>query len=558
MRPVPRARHPLAFVILLAVALAVGAVALHDAHISDRQVQLATAALKRAQPDLYPHDPIFGASELYRFHTPIFQAMLEVVLVPGGYDRLLLPFRLMAPLAALVYLLGMYALLYRQCRSWSVSVFVAVLSLPVIYTPGRAFWGVGAVGSIVPAGLFVALTPLLVLGFLRNLRQWWQLVGVFFVIGLLGNLHLVSAMNLTLILLLTYVAHRRFRPHALAAALACGAGALLGALPYTGYFLALRAAQLSGADLSAGPVLRALEVGSVVAFYPMLFEGLIEWLPYAGALGVAVLGVLARVQRFRVRNGRVWVWFLIAAAVVAFGFSGLSQLIGWALGAPPPVMDFLHASKFIMLPLYVLFATSLTALFRLVRHHRKALRAVCGVLLALWVLPSDSFRYVRHELYSLSSAFLPPEERPLRVHELAERRASRTELHRLGVWMRENTPTDAVVIFDEPALRMWSRRSMLGGEEDAAFVYHLAPARLSTWLDRIERQKTLLHPPGGQIEPEAVETFAAELADRAEFAGAEVWYVVLRPEVLGEQTPPGWTEYSGAGWGEQWRLFEIE
>ena len=95
----------------------------------------------------------------------------------------------------------MYALLYRQTRSWSLSAFVAVLSSAVTYTLGRSYWGIGSLASITPPTLVLAVVPLIVLSYLRYERQWRVLL-VFAFIGVCGNLHLVTAANLTIVLLI--------------------------------------------------------------------------------------------------------------------------------------------------------------------------------------------------------------------------------------------------------------------------------------------------------------------------------------------------------------------
>ena len=125
----------------------------------------------------------------------------------------------------MIFLCGMYALLYRQCRSWSVAAFVAVLSTRVTAAPGGVQWGVGPASTVTSAGVVLALVPALVLLFLRT-RPTRRVLLAFLAVGALANFHPPTAANLTLVLLVVYVAGRRWRPGAWPMAGAFSAGRL--------------------------------------------------------------------------------------------------------------------------------------------------------------------------------------------------------------------------------------------------------------------------------------------------------------------------------------------
>ena len=168
MKRLGKPQHVTAAIILMLVAGVYGWLATYDNRLDSDQVRLATVAIKEHDPSLYPNDPVFGDAGMWRGHSPLFLGALETVLAGTGYDDLTLPFRVMAPILTLVFMLGMYALLYRQCRSWSISVFVAVLGTTMTSTPGRSHWGLGPVASATPSGLCLALFPLIVMGFLNR------------------------------------------------------------------------------------------------------------------------------------------------------------------------------------------------------------------------------------------------------------------------------------------------------------------------------------------------------------------------------------------------------
>jgi len=568
MRPVPQTRHLLAVMIFAAVAAMEGYFASIDDRLSDAQVNIATAAVKRHDPGLFEHDPILGERRLWMFHTPAFQSLLELVLVPTNYEDLRLPFRAMAGVITLVYLCGAYALLFFQTRSWSVSAFVAVLSSRVIETLGGGYWGIGSLDSITPAGLCTALFPLIVLAFARYCRPapgeppsaQWRLLLVFGFVGLLGNFHLVTAMNVTIVLLIAYVARQRFSPRALPMALACGLCALLAALPFAGYYFGVRALMSQGApDVDIRTVHEAFRIGGLTTLYPDLLKALLDWRLLVAVL-VLVLpaaGALWRIERFKTQNVGFWGWLVVGGLVVSLGLHGLSQWIGRMLNAPPPVIDFPEASSLILLPLYVLLAQAITNVFRLVRKYRGLVRWACAVLLVAWMLPSDNFRVARHAAADLATAFLPEDDKPSYVLRHREQSERNRELAAIGQWAARQG--QAIFLTDRGEFRMLSRHSILAGPNDARYLYYLCPGRLGEWLARYKTQAELLHPTAGGADGEAIAHFVAEQIDRSD-RPAELrlwaWYVVLQASATPEKPGP-LQPVEDAAWGSHYRLYRI-
>ena len=364
MRPFPRSNHFVAVMVFAAVSAAAGYAALHDARLSDAQVHIATAVLKHHDPTLLTHDAVFGARYWWRIAPPTFRVLMEMVLAPTEYRNPILPFRAMTGAVVMVYLCGMYALLYRQCRSWSIAVFTSLLSLTVVETTHGSSWGAGSLASMTPPTLCVAVLPLVMLAYLRYRRQW-QVMLVFGALGLLANVDLAASMNATVVLLIVHLCTGRFAPRVCVDAAAGGMLALLGALPHLWYYYGLRLA--TGAEFAAAPA--ALEVlHKANVLYPDLFKPLLETqtLVRMGVLLIAAVVVLARVERYRVREPAVWVYFIAAVACVTFVGQGLSQLVGILGGGAPPLTGFVQAFGLILLPLYVLLAQALTNAFRLV------------------------------------------------------------------------------------------------------------------------------------------------------------------------------------------------
>ncbi|MFP4053113.1 MAG: hypothetical protein ACLFV7_04530 [Phycisphaerae bacterium] len=557
MRPIPTQRHLIAVMILAAVAAASGALAWADPGLADSQVHVSTTAAKRAHPNsLYVSDLVYGPSELWRLSSPAFQGLLELILAPTGYRDLTLPFRVLAGPAVLFFLCGMYALLYRQTRSWSVSAYVAVLSSMVTYALGRSFWGLGSLASITPSGLVLAFVPWVVLSFLHYNDQW-RVVLAFLALGILGNFHLDVAANLSIILAIVYLGQRRFHPRAWPMAAACLGVAALASLPYWAYFLGMYHRLSGGQQPDAELVSRAFELGQLAVLYPWVFDSLLNWLVVAAIPLVASVAVLLRFERFRVRFSGAWAWFIVAGLFVALGLHGLSQLVGVFRHEAPPVIDFVQASALVMLPLYVLLAQCLTHLFRLVRRQRIWLRVVCGVLLVAWVLPADNVQVVRHRMYDALTGHMEESQKPRRVQQIHIQRQQRAERAAMAEWAQNRSHLASVFLFDDAVFRMRSRRSLVAAREDVRYIFYLAPHQLEAWMELESQQQKLLSPPAKMRDLDEIRAWVSHLRQPPSmFADVPEWYVVLTTRVAPE-SPGGAEEIRDAHWGRHYRLFRL-
>jgi hypothetical protein len=547
-------------IILAAVSAAYGYFAFLDNDLSETQINIASAALKRHQSNLFPCDPVLGESQLWRLHSPVFYGLLELVLLPTGYEYPSLPFRLMAPVTAMIFLCGMYALLYRQCRSWSVAVFVAVLSSAVTNTLGNAFWGAGPLELVTPMGICIALTPLVVLSFLQYAgstdapdRHQWRLLLVFACIGLMGNVQLIVAMNLAAVLLITYLGRMRFRLSSLPVAAGCAAAAVIGAMPYICYFLTLRA-QLAapGVQVSQKALSESLRIGYFAALYPELAKSLLRWLVYVVLLCIPAGAALIRLERFKVRELSSWVWFILGSLFVSIGLHGAGQLSGMAEQPGPLIVAFLQASAFVMLPLYVLVAHSVTNLFRLVVVHRGLVRWACAAAMAAWLIPSDNCRIARHMAYDVTTMFMDEAEKPLRIQQLHAKRAEHAELQSIANWAR-NTDRNSVFITNRNEFRMMARRSIDIHRDDVSYFYYLAPWRLGAWLDRLERQGKLFQKPPDVSD---LVRFRVYLSKQQDFAEASDWFAIF-PVALAPVGADKLLVRSAGSWGKYYRLYCI-
>ena len=514
MKPLHKPRHLAAVIILTVAAGSYGYLAMHDTRFDASQVRLATVAMKVHAPSLYSHDPVFGDSDLWRGHSPLFLSIMKMALAPTGYDDLTLPFRVMAPVLTLVFLLGMYALIYRQCLNWSVSVFIAILSTTVTSAPGRVSWGIGPVAMVTPTGVCLAVLPLLVISFLRNwdyykrpahesARRLWRLLGVFAFVGLLGNIELGMSMNIALVLVSAYLAGRRFALRAWPVAGACLLVSAATAMPQFGYALSLRYVMLARGPAPPAPVVfEALRQGGLRALFPELAGDIVGWTLSCSLLIAISIAVLFRLDRLKARNLGFWLVMFIASLAVTIVGQGIMQLSAALTGRGPVIIDFARAVPLAMLPLYAFTAQTLANLFRLSRRGH-TLRWGCVALTAIWMIPSDNLRVVRHWGYEVGTMFMDQQDKPRRLRKRLQRVQRRAEMQNIARWARENTAVDDIFIADNTEFRMLSRRSMIAGD-DVRWVFYLSPGYLPEWIIRTGELRKMLRSSGGKADAEAI------------------------------------------------------
>lgn len=497
MRPVPQSRHLLATLLLAAAAAFYGYLAFNDDRLSDSQEYTLTGALKLLNPDLLAHDAIYGLSGLWRLESPLFQHLMLGGLELTGPEDLTLPLRWAVGPVTLVFLLGMYLLLWSQTHSWSVSVVVAIMSATVTPAIGGASWGVGSLGSITASGLVMALVPWVALAFLR-FREDWRLIPLMGAAGLLANLAAATAMNLVLVLLLTYVMRHRREPKAWLRAGASGLAAAAAALPYAWRYFVLAERLAVGAgryDVQAAH--EALAGWGVM--YPQVLGELLSWPLFLFLLVVPTALVLYRIERFSIPGFAFWSWLLAAVIFVALVLHGLGQLLAQLLGQRPPVVMLVWASALAMLPMYVMLAQIITSLFRLTRQNRQLVRWAVAALVLGWVIPSANFRVARYAVLETINVFVDERAKLRRVQHNRLRLQRKAELAAIGMWARspEGAHPEAVFLCHEVAFRVAGRRSIVAGRDDLFFLFRFAPWELGRWKQRVDRQSALLFAPAG-------------------------------------------------------------
>ncbi len=557
MRPGPKPRHLVTLTVFLGISAVCGYLAFRGNRTSAAQINLAAAAARRHDPSLLQTDSIFGRVHIdraYNHHdSPVFLSLMDTILIPSGYNDMLLPFRVLAGPMVMLFLCGMYILLFYQCRSSTVAAFTSIISFGILHTFGHWSWGIGSLASVTPHGLVVCLAPLVMYLYLKNVGTPAVLLS-FGLCGLAANIHLVGATNLAVVLAVAYIPARRFRPTAVITALGGALVFLGGSLPYVAYCFSVKTAIPSGtADLSYDLFLAAMQYSDEVVMYPEMLRDLLRWGVHAAGLLTLSVITLWRIEKFRSRNFGNCLWVIAVAAAVSIAGQGLIQLVARYNGTVPATIDLAQASVWIMPPLYVLFSQTLTNLSRIAGKHITILRWGCAALLIGWLLPADNFQPLRHELYRAGPVFMEEEHLPARVEELRRQRDEDTELRAVATWARLNTDRRAVFLTQESVFRAIACRSLYISTADFRYLYYLRPGALEDWITRIEQQYEWLSEP---IEPEIIVRDISELSKQEPYGSVREWYVIFPAHLVGDEIA-ALREIHRSDWGQWYRVFRI-
>ena len=561
MRPVPAKKHHWAVLVILAVVAINTLVTFRQEHVTGSQANLLAEVYKRQDPSLYSSDGVFadsGAGAAWRLHLPAWQSVLASAIDLGGPDEPINALRLLGAGMLLLYLLSMYVLLYRQTHSTSVATLVAVASM-AIFSTSRPYWGLGPIFTVTPASLYLAVVPLLALGFVRTHKKPLVLV-VFFAAGLCGNIHLTSAVNLAAVMFVAMLGLGRLKPAAWARAAASLSAAAIGALPaiYHYYVTFSPAGTFHLPAMTWQNLRKVLDHSGMNVLYPEVLIEALRWLPVACALVAPVVIILCLAGRYRASNLSEWLGMLIAAVFVAFGLHGLVQLAfrwfspvsGW-----PVMIELFEALRLAMLPLYVLLAQATVHLLRMTHRHRAWVRVTAGLLTAVYLGSSYNTRPVRHMVTDLVASVA---ERDLfsrhRLHRVRE-----AELRRVASWASRHTADNALFITSKAEIRLYARRSLLACPADLPYMLHLWPQRACEWDETLLAQRRVLKPcQSARADADKIIEFADRYRRRRQRLPAVPTYILIRAKSA--PTPNDRIEQidsPNVKWGRYWKLFRI-
>ena len=194
------------------------------------QVSIGTAVARQLNPALFTRDYAYHDLSLWTFYTP-FPLWLARVLwsALGSYE---LALAVLVPVLLGAYVLGMYRLVLLVSGDRWVSLAVAMISAAPRYSIGSELWGIEGAQTVAPRALFWAASPWLFWFVFRRPARGWRiglLIGL--TLGLMANLHPVSALPMAEILTLLALVSASHWRSAVAEITGLVAGAVIGGLP---------------------------------------------------------------------------------------------------------------------------------------------------------------------------------------------------------------------------------------------------------------------------------------------------------------------------------------
>jgi hypothetical protein len=374
-----------------------------------------------------------------------------------------------------VFIAGHY-LFFRAVAGRPAPAALATLGAVTLHNAlGGEVWGLEGVASAATRTILAGLVPPLLLLFLGWQPQPWLPV-YWGVLGLLFNVHPVSAYHLAQVTAIAHVWRERVRPRALGQ-VALGVGLfVLGALPYLVPFFAGRE---GGGDPAV--VRAALDYRFPYLLYP------------AGVAPNAVLSVAFHMAL----PLAAWLWWRrrgepnatltpltpLVGIVLGLAILGTAAIQGVGVWLDRPYVDIqqLRVTRF----LYPIFFGGLALLYaRLLDARRTAARAALVVLLLASLVPPAALIHsaspetraaVKHALG------MGPPPVPTVAVDPASKRA-------LWTWAAATPPT-TLFFTDDFEFRLRTRRAITGSFKDGAFMFLAGSGPLTAWY-ALEQERT--------------------------------------------------------------------
>jgi len=512
-------------VALIALALS-GAVLLlgdddlrSDQHAYDLLVVKKLAPRTFGRDALYRHDPDL-------LHVPWFLDLHAALArrMGGDVERAL---AWLGWVIGAIFIAGHYVL-FRAVAGGVVPAGLATLgAITSRNALGGEVWGLDGIASAATRTILAGLIPPLLLLFLAARRRPGWLPAYWGGLGVLFNVHPVSAYHLAQVTAVAHLWQERSR-RALGQV---GLGVVLfvlGTLPYTVPFFSRR---LGGGAPSV--VRAALDYRFPYLFYPIALNALLS-VAFHMALPLAV-----------------WLWWrrrgeanavltplapvMGAAVVLGFGGTALIQALGaWR---DRPYLDIQELRVLRLLYPILLAALALLYAHLLARRSMRALVATAALVLVSLIPPADVIHAASEQTRARVKHALGMGPGP--VEATAVEPAPKLVL---WAWARASTPPEALFFTDDFEFRLRTRRSVTGSFKDGAFMFLAGSGPMAEWYT-LERSRTACRRAGG----------AGCWFDLARSTGAD--YAVLDP-TLGPAAaaPPADFErvWEQAGWSV-WR-----
>lgn len=469
---------------------------------SDQQYVL-THAVKHLKPDLYQKDLLYQ-HDVADSYIPLYLNYLGFAYkttgnLNAGYKFFVFPLNF-------IYLIGAY-LLFKEIinKKWLPVILAVVSSMPLSVPIAGEYFGIGPIQMITARTVFTAFFPFVALMFYKWIDMPPRLFIVFFIIGLLSNIHPPSGLFLTEIFILVLLFYKPFNLKNIAYVCGYGVVMLAGAI----YFVI---AQLKTADIvnvPQGSLNEIFKTGISYLFYPFHTLTFIPQQMLHIITAVLIISPLIFIVLFRLkrenkltvklfialnivmllyilaseiknylvlitiliifsesfiwdRKTRLWTYFGIAAFMVGIGGVLAGQYIFSALNLSSLFGNQIRATRFLGFYVYLLFALVLRGVdIKALKPYKKAVLTLLVVLVVFSSLRHTYRTYIRYKP------------------------SVNTEMAQMAKWANENTAKDTVFMTDSLTFRLVSERAVFVCKKDGPAFYYSYPHLAEEWVKRL-------------------------------------------------------------------------
>lgn len=461
---------------LAALGLAAALMLLGDADLRADQNAYNLLVAKKLAPELFTRDALYR-HDPDLLHVPWFLDVHAALArrLGGDVERSL---AWLGWLIAAIFIAGHYVF-FRAVAGHPAPAALATLGAVTLRNAlGGEVWGLDGVSSAATRTIMAGLIPPLLLLFLRVrdgrwLPAYWGLLGVLF------NVHPVSAYHLAQVTVVAHVWHERARPRALAQ-VALGVGLFVaGTLPYTVPFFVGREGGGAPAVVRA-----ALDYRFPYLFYPIAPNALLS-VAFHMALP---LGAWLAWRRHRKPNAVLTPLAPVMAAAVMLGFIGTAAIQALGAWLDRPYLD-IQELRVLRLTYPILLGGLALVYGR--RCRARAWVAVVALVVVSLIPPGEVIHAFSHETRGAVKHALGfgPKPVPAAAVDPAPRRA-------LWAWTAAATPPAALFFTDDFEFRLRTRRSITGSFKDGAFTFLAGSGPLAAWYT-LERERTACRAAGG-------------------------------------------------------------
>lgn len=431
--------------------------------------------VKHLHPELLRRDALYGR-DYERFYVGSF---VRVQALLSTDDDPITGLRRIGYGIGVLFFLSHYVL-FRFLGTSAVAAGVGSLGAMTIRNAlGGEYWGYGGLSWVDPRSVANAVTPLLLLAFLRW-RQPWRVCGYFALTGVLASVHPVSALHLYQTGVLVHLILERGRLRAWLEAAVGAALFVLGASPFLAGFL--RGGD-NITDPALFPVIRQIqEFRWPYLFLPLSLDALVS-VAFHMLLPAALLFWLWRSGAWTGNARRL---ALFGAVALSAAIAGTALVQVWAVVTDRPYATYqqLRMGKLVYPALLAAFPLAYQSLWA---RNRVIARGAVALLVLLSLVPpgqvihsfSEERRASVKRLLGMKAPPVPPPS--------AGASSDAGAPAALMEWARRETPVDALFFTDWFDFRVAALRSITGTFKDGGVVDLAGTRPLYEWYRHMRR-----------------------------------------------------------------------